>query len=173
MDRSKTLQWNFIVSLYALPGIKESCLSLQNTGGVDVIVLLAVVYACAKFGFQPEHRQLVELDRLAARLRTNFILPLRALRTSLDDAPPSVPSSDPQRLRAAILEAELCAERQQLVLLADYIESLPQHSPVSDIDAAVGLVCAFYFEKMQTSADQIGLIRRSLNVFSRAVSSLP
>ena len=172
MDQPHIAQWNFVVSLYAKPEIKDACFALQNIGGVDIPILLAAIHASAKRSMKLERQEIMEMDRLADPLRKDFIRPLRALGTALKNATPQVKDSAPQTLRAKILEAELCAEREQLVVLAHYIESQPQRAASPDINATVQLVCDFYFEKKQACDEEIRKLSPSLRVFSQAVSSL-
>ncbi|HSP00769.1 MAG TPA: TIGR02444 family protein [Thioalkalivibrio sp.] len=129
--------WDFACELYARPGIREICLDWQTRFDADIPLVLALCWRSAQGGTLPDPGALTQLAGVLSPWRRDAILPLRSLRTrlkALDTA-----DSPVTRLRAAVLEAELQAERTQLTWLAD---SLPLAAPAPG--KALGQVLADY-----------------------------
>ena len=98
--------WHFITALYSQDGVKGDCLTLQDTYGCDVVLLLFLIW----------------LDRTAASTRLSLDAasqvaeraqaPIRQHRTERRAAK----SGDPERY-AALLKAELEMEKAELFSL--------------------------------------------------------
>lgn len=106
--------WQFSLAVYAMPCVHAECLTLQDTHGIDVNVLLycAWVGAC---GFRRLAAQ--DITRACEAVATwhgEVVSPLRAARKSAKRLADRASAA-----RAAIAEAELAAERvaQDLLLV--------------------------------------------------------
>lgn len=108
--------WDFACGLYAPPGVRGICLDWQMRHGADVPLILALCWQAARAGPVPDARQLERIRRSLAPWRDATVLPLRALRGRLRPLAPA--GSRAAALRAAVLQAELLAERTQLEYLA-------------------------------------------------------
>ena len=107
--------WDFSLLHYALPGVAEACLQLQDGHGANVNLLLWCVWL--------EQRGLV-LDEV--RLRNaqqrihswdeHYVIPLRHLRRRMK-AEFGVADAAIEQLRTQIKQAELLAEKQLQLLL--------------------------------------------------------
>ncbi len=167
--QGQSAQWDFIVSLYAKPDVRDACLTLQNMGGVDVPVLLAVAYATATQNIAPDLQDIREMDVLVDPLRKGYVLPLRAMRTALKSA---ATGSRLTALRAKILEVELLAEREQLALLDRHFSLKTPLSTGLAIDDTLRVVCDFYFDKGHVDQDAARKMMPSLAAISKAVASV-
>jgi uncharacterized protein (TIGR02444 family) len=105
--------WGFAVRSYALPGVAERCLRLQDEHGLDVDVVLAVLWSASR-GVELDDRQLARVLDAAAPARGR-VLEIRALRRAVGEAR----SEDPrwEECYASLKGAELAAERVELMAI--------------------------------------------------------
>jgi uncharacterized protein (TIGR02444 family) len=104
--------WRFSLSFYKRQGVAEACIELQDRAGVDVNLLLFLVWLAAS------KRRLAAadvkmLDDKLREWRNLTIVPLRAMRRALKSDPPLVPADTAEVFRTRIKAAELEAERLQ------------------------------------------------------------
>jgi uncharacterized protein (TIGR02444 family) len=114
--------WAFVLEIYAKPGIADACLKLQSEAGVDVMLLLTIVFAAVRHRILPTPAELDALDMACRPWREQIVWPLRSIRTGLKTGPPPAPARETELLRSKIKAFELEAERLQIRLL---VESLP------------------------------------------------
>lgn len=111
--------WPFAVHAYALPGVAVQCLRLQDEHGLDVDVLLAILWQAS--------RRAVLDDAALARLLASAapvharVLELRALRRTLADERAREPRW--QEAYEHVKAAELAAERVELSCLEQALGS--------------------------------------------------
>ena len=112
MSTNESAFWRFSVEFYAQPGVPDACLTLQDRHGVDVNVLLFLLYLAYR-GRSVEINDVRRIDQHVHAWREQVIKPLRTLRRNLKGgiAPVAVEASD--TLRSAIKREELHAERLQ------------------------------------------------------------
>jgi len=110
--------WPWALRVYAVPGVADACLDLQDAHGQCVPLLLWAAWAAEK-GARIDAGLAAEGAALARHWSQEVIVPLRALRrrtkspvSSGDDAPRLL-------LREKIKSAELEAERALMTLLED------------------------------------------------------
>jgi uncharacterized protein (TIGR02444 family) len=119
-DRQIGALWSFAVAFYQRPGLEPLLLAMQDEDGLDVPLLLALLYAGTQ-GIELAREQLGALHQLAAAWQTKAITPLRSARRALK-APLGGPVDAAQEsLRAQIKAAELDAERLLLNRLEDLL----------------------------------------------------
>ncbi|MFN2348968.1 MAG: TIGR02444 family protein [Thioalkalivibrio sp.] len=147
--------WDFACGLYARPGIREICLDWQSRFDADIPLVLALCWRAAQGGPLPDTGALTQMAGALSPWRRGTILPLRSLRTRLKALGTS--DSPVGRLRAAVLEAELQAERTQLAWLA---HSLPLAQPAP----GKGLE--------QVLADYLGSLEADAQIRTTAASAL-
>src|SRR5262245_11876187 len=78
--------WRFSLQFYRLPAVADACIELQEQAGVDVNVLLFLLWAAQKrrkFA-APE---IAALDRRVSDWRQSTVIPLRAIRRDLKTPP--------------------------------------------------------------------------------------
>jgi uncharacterized protein (TIGR02444 family) len=161
--------WNFIVSLYTKPDVKSACLALQDMGGVDVPILLCALYASAIRDIRLGRDDIRDMDILSSDTRNTYIRPLRAMRATLKAELAQKPDPYLAELRSKILDAELAGERAQLAALERFIESKPAGS--ASIQDVIEVVCAYYFDKNDISAEVRLELATRMRAFPAAVSS--
>jgi uncharacterized protein (TIGR02444 family) len=104
--------WRFSLRLYRQPGVADACIALQDGCGVDVNVLLFLLWlATAK-----QRVGTGEVEALCAKAgpwRDEVVAPLRSLRRRLKDGAPLVERNLAELFRTRIKAVELEAERLQ------------------------------------------------------------
>ena len=139
-DKQNSPFWWFSLKLYAERDFAGACLALQDRHGVDVNVLLFMLWAA-------QHGRRIEEDGVRAIVaavegwRQSVVAPLRTARRFLRTPPADVQASAAAALRQRIQEAELEAERLQQEMLYRLfpIEPRTQPEPFRDAFASVNL----------------------------------
>ena len=148
--------WDFAVSTYSRPGVKDACRALQDHRAVDVTLLLFSLWL-AYLRCQPA--DMVETVKAGLNLTEKWsrevVQPLRSCRRALkrylaDDSVPRAESSRLQTLREDIKASELEAERMQLLMLEALVpDSAKVVSPMTiPSEAARALECYFSISKI-------------------------
>jgi len=104
--------WSFSLGYYRGAGVSEACLELQDKCGVDVNVVLFLLWLAS------QKRQLGtdQVKRLADKVRpwqTDVIGPIRALRRRLKSDAPLLDTGSAELFRTKIKAIELESERLQ------------------------------------------------------------
>ncbi len=104
--------WHFSLGYYRKRGVADACIALQDDYGVDVNLLLFLLWLASL-----ERRiTLAELTSLSDTVRgwqAGVIAPLRDLRRKLKHAPPLVEAGAAELFRTKVKGLELEAERLQ------------------------------------------------------------
>ena len=104
--------WRFSLAFYRRPGVADACIALQEESGVDVNLLLFLLWqAGARCAFTA-----TEVAALEARIgpwRDATVVPLRAVRRALKAPPALVEAANAEAFRNRIKAVELEAERLQ------------------------------------------------------------
>jgi uncharacterized protein (TIGR02444 family) len=108
--------WDFSLRIYASPAVQQACLELQDGSGVDVNVLLYVLWHAS------QGRTLTDADAKAVldaveRWRVEVVVPLRTARRHLKAPPATLDAAGAEALRGIVKKAELEAERLQQAAL--------------------------------------------------------
>jgi uncharacterized protein (TIGR02444 family) len=122
--------WAFALRIYAEPGVADACLRLQDEAGVDVMMLLMIVFAAARHRTLLTAAEIRALDDVCRPWREQIVQPLRVIRGRLKSGPSPAPNGETEPFRSTIKAAELAAERLQNRLLA---ERLPLRPPERDL----------------------------------------
>lgn len=104
--------WTFSLGFYRQPGVAEACLELQDRCGVDVNVVLFLLWTATL----KRHLQTAEVRTLADKVRawqTEVVVPIRNLRRLLKGAPPLLGKRAAELFRTKIKAVELESERLQ------------------------------------------------------------
>jgi uncharacterized protein (TIGR02444 family) len=102
--------WRFSLRLYALPEVAPACLTLQDEAGVDVNLLLFLLFL-ADGGRAVSRADVARLDGAIAPWRLQVVEPLRTLRRQLKTGIGDVPLSRSEGFRNIVKKVELEAER--------------------------------------------------------------
>jgi uncharacterized protein (TIGR02444 family) len=121
---TNTPLWRFSLHFYRQAGVADACIALQDGCGVDVNLLLFVLWLSAR----RRHLSVGEVRDLDAAVRTwrdLTIVPVRAIRRNLKGAATVVDANKQEALRTRIKAVELEAERLQQEALYARSRSLP------------------------------------------------
>ena len=87
--------WRFSLRFYRQPGVAEACIALQEESGVDVNLLLFLLWHAA----QRRRLSVAEIERLERKIgawRDLAVIPLRAIRRALK-SPPGLVEAGPRK----------------------------------------------------------------------------
>lgn len=104
--------WRFSLQFYRRPGVADACIKLQEEAGVDVNLLLFLLW----HAMQRRLLSLPEVERLEHEVgpwRQQAIIPLRAIRRALKSPPTLLEPGAAEAFRTRIKAVELEAERLQ------------------------------------------------------------
>lgn len=104
--------WDFSLRVYAVPGVAQACLELQNRCGADVNLLLLALYA-ASLDRRLDAGSFRMLDDAVRAWRADVVGPLRSVRRRLKAAPVGFNEEDAEAVRELAIRAELRAEQSE------------------------------------------------------------
>ena len=104
--------WRFSLNFYRQTGVAEACIALQDDCGVDVNLMLFLLWLAAN-GRQLSLDNIKELDQAVRTWRELTIIPIREIRRELKAAPTLVDAGKQEAFRTKIKAIELEAERLQ------------------------------------------------------------
>jgi uncharacterized protein (TIGR02444 family) len=116
--------WRFSLNYYRQAGVAETCIVLQDDCGVDVNLMLFLLWLAAN-GRQLSVENIKELDQAVRSWRDLTIVPIREVRRRLKGAPTLVEAGKQEALRTKIKAIELEAERMQQEALYARSRSAP------------------------------------------------
>jgi len=102
--------WRFSLRFYALPDVAPACLELQDKAGVDVNLMLFLLFL-ADGKRTLTKTDVAQLDAAIARWRNDVVVPLRDLRRRLKSGIGDIPPAESDGLRNMVKRVELEAER--------------------------------------------------------------
>jgi uncharacterized protein (TIGR02444 family) len=111
-------QWRFALDLYQRPAVSKACLLLQDHLGVDITLLLFVLFVAKRYRIMLDTADLENLDDAIAAWRREVIWPLRSIRRRIKAGPDPAPGPATEGLRKQIIDAEIHAEQIELAILA-------------------------------------------------------
>lgn len=147
-DFAQSSEWRHVLAAYGRPGVAQACLLLQDTLGVDVLVMLHLAYVCTQNDLCLPESRIDAADAVVRDWRNQVVQPLRSARRAIAKEEPAT-----RALRASIQKAELAAEQHALAQLAAMPvwsgerHNTKNHSPVHG-------VAAFYAQR-GNSADKL------------------
>ena len=130
--------WQFSLAYYARPQVAGACLELQDHAGIDVNLLLYLLFLAAH-NREVGRDDVARIDSMVAAWREQVVLPLRNVRRQLKPGIPPCDRTDTDQLRSAVKRIELDAERieQESMERLAAVESTG-HTATSQIDTARG-----------------------------------
>jgi uncharacterized protein (TIGR02444 family) len=134
--------WRFSLRFYRNPDVAAACIELQDQAGVDVNLLLFLLWN-ATLKKTLSTGAIEDLDRRIGPWRSRAVIPLRELRRALKSPPPVVNPGAAEAVRTRIKAAELEAERLQQQTMYELAPSLPFEPAGSPLDAARRNVAAY------------------------------
>jgi uncharacterized protein (TIGR02444 family) len=145
-----SLFWHFSLRFYRQPGVADACIALQEQAGVDVNLLLFLLWH-ATYKRALSAAEVAELEGYIGGWRDATVIPLRAVRRTLKSPPGLVAPATAELFRTKIKAVELEAERLQQEAMYQLARP-PQlgHEAPSLEDAARANVAAY--ETMRQAA---------------------
>src|SRR5262245_46763234 len=128
--------WRFSLRLYRAPDVGDACIALQEEAGVDVNLLLFVLWQAT------QRRALTAadvkaLDQTIGGWRDTAVIPLRNVRRALKSAPGLVDPNTAEAFRTRIKAVELEAERLQQEAMYALAATMPlERAPGRDATSA-------------------------------------
>lgn len=114
--------WRFSLGFYRRPGVADACLALQEEAGVDVNLLLFLLWH-ARQCRELSQSEVAELEAQVGPWREMTVVPLRAVRRALKSPPSLVPAATAEAFRTRIKAVELEAERLQQEAMYDLVST--------------------------------------------------
>jgi uncharacterized protein (TIGR02444 family) len=127
--------WDFIVELYAKPGISQACLELQDRLGVDVSFLLTVLFHAKHRNIDLSVEEIASLDRSISAWRDEVIIPLRRLRRHIKAS--NLLNSSTEEFYGRIKADELLAEQIEIGTLAQQLGQMQAKRSVPQLERDV------------------------------------
>lgn len=143
--------WSFSLNTYALPGVQEACLQLQDEGA-NVCLLLCGAWLGQR-GVRCEEQRLEQLQAVAMPWHRDVIQPLRNLRIGWRNG--ALEDLELSALREQVKTLELEAERQLLLRLQERVREWPQAQAKSLDDWLEGLAA----EAAERNRDALQVLR--------------
>jgi uncharacterized protein (TIGR02444 family) len=135
--------WRFSLGFYRMPGVAEACIRLQDEAGVDVNLLLYLLWL-ATSGRRVSGDEVEAVERKIARWREQVVKPLRALRRAIKAPPPVIEPTTAEVFRTRVKNLELEAERLQQEALYVLAQAAACGRPASSPEAAAHANIAGY-----------------------------
>jgi uncharacterized protein (TIGR02444 family) len=134
--------WRFSLHFYRQSGVADACIALQDGSGVDVNLLLFLLWL-AGGGQRLSQDDVRRLDDTVRDWRDLTILPIRDVRRALKGKPTLVEAGKQEAFRTRIKAVELEAERLQQEALYALAQSGPLGMPATPPEAARANVSAY------------------------------
>jgi uncharacterized protein (TIGR02444 family) len=154
--------WRFSLAFYALPGVADALLALQDNGGFDVNLILYGLWLGHCGRGRLDRDGFAAAERAVSTLREGIVVPLRQLRRRLKEPL----EADIRHLRVAIGELELTAERavqERLAGLAGAVDKTAGGA-AGRADAAANLL--LYLGPDRAAGAEAAVIHRAFAAFS-------
>jgi uncharacterized protein (TIGR02444 family) len=157
--------WRFSLRLYRAPGVGDACITLQEEAGVDVNLLLFLLWqATQQRALTPA--DVKALDETIDGWRDTAVIPLRNVRRALKSSPGLVAPNTAEAFRTRIKAVELEAERlQQEAMYALAATKALGRDAASPVEAARSSVAAY--ETTRAVAFPMAAVDTVLTAFAR------
>ncbi|GGY50365.1 TIGR02444 family protein [Parvularcula lutaonensis] len=123
--------WHYAVKVYAIPGVKEALLKLQDRYHFDVNAVLWCLW-CARYGFTFGEDEVAEILGTTDDMTRHTTRPLRTVRVWLASPKVGFPAGEIRRLRDQVLQLELMSEELVLRRLDDATMALGEPNETLD-----------------------------------------
>jgi uncharacterized protein (TIGR02444 family) len=139
---AETPFWRFSLKFYRQPSVSEACIALQDGCGVDVNLLLFLLWL-ASDDRRLSAAEVKMLDDNVRDWRNLTIIPIRDVRRKLKDAPTLVEAGTQEAFRNKVKAVELEAERLQQEALYAFAKSGPLGTEALPPVAALANIAAY------------------------------
>jgi uncharacterized protein (TIGR02444 family) len=149
--------WRFSLAFYALPGIAEALIALQDREGLDVNLMLFALWLGIS-GHRLDREELTAAERATCTIRSEIVEPLRTLRQRLKHHV----DEDIQSLREGVKALELAGEKLMQTRLARLAERERPGIPQEGRLAAAHANLALYLGPERVQGGEAKVLLRSL-----------
>jgi uncharacterized protein (TIGR02444 family) len=157
--------WRFSLRLYRAPGVGDACIALQEEAGVDVNLLLFLLWQATQRRALTAS-DVMSLDQTIGGWRDTAVIPLRNVRRTLKSAPGLVDPNTAEAFRTRIKAVELEAERLQQEAMYALAATMPAgRDATSPVEAASSNVAAY--ETMRAVAFPKAAVDTVLTAFAK------
>ena len=140
---SKSPFWQFSIEFYAVPGVAQACIELQDQAKVDVNILFFLLWNATQ-GRTYKKADVAEVERLIGAWRDMAVVPIRNVRRALKIPPAVMTPEAAEGFRTRIKAVELEAERLQQEAMYALTQAAPLgRDAASKVEAARGSVAAY------------------------------
>jgi uncharacterized protein (TIGR02444 family) len=140
---SKSPFWQFSIKFYAVPGVADACIALQDHANVDVNILFYLLWNTTQ-GRAFNATDITEIERRIGPWRDMAVVPIRNIRRALKSPPPAMAPEAAENLRTRVKAVELEAERLQQEALYDLAQTSRMGRPApSKADAVRDSVSSY------------------------------
>jgi uncharacterized protein (TIGR02444 family) len=136
--------WRFSLRFYRQPKVADACIALQEQGGVDVNLLLFLLWHAATLKRAFSTAEVEALERRIGAWRDMTVVPLRAVRRALKTPPALVEGGAAEAFRTRIKGVELEAERLQQEAMYELARASPLGAAAVSTEAAARANIAAY-----------------------------
>jgi uncharacterized protein (TIGR02444 family) len=119
---SKSPLWRFSIKFYAVPGVAQACIELQDKANVDVNILFVLLWSATQ-GRAFNAADITEIERMIGPWRDIAVVPIRTIRRALKSPPAVLSAETAEGFRTRIKAVELEAERLQQEALYELAQS--------------------------------------------------
>ncbi len=156
--------WRFSLQFYRQPAVADACIALQERAGVDVNLLLFLLWhAARRRAFSAA--EITSLEAKIAAWREATVVPLRAVRRALKSPPALVAAGTAEAFRNRIKAVELEAERLQQEAMYELAQAAPLGREAPSIVEAARVNVAAY-ETMRAVAFPTPAVETLLAAFT-------
>ncbi len=134
--------WRFSLQFYRLAGVSDACIALQDEYGVDVNLLLFLLWR-ASDGRLLSVDEVKNIDAKVRDWRNDAVIPIRNVRRKLKGARSLIEAGEQEVFRTKIKAIELEAERLQQQALYAFSQLAPLGKGTDPRTAAHGNICAY------------------------------
>ena len=163
---TETPLWRFSLHFYRLASVSDACIALQDECGVDVNLLLFLLWLAAG-GRQLSVADVKRLDEAVGGWRDLTIIPIRDTRRNLKGAATLIEAQKQETFRTRIKAIELEAERLQQEALFGLTRTGPLGSEAAPRDAARANIAVY-----ETALDA-RFPKPAVNVLVEAFDTVP
>jgi uncharacterized protein (TIGR02444 family) len=134
--------WQFSLSFYRQSGVSDACIALQDEYGIDVNLLLFLLWR-ADQGRLLSAGEVRKLDDRVRGWRSDAVIPIRDIRRKLKSARTLIEPAQQEAFRTKLKAIELEAERLQQQALYELSQSEPLGKEIDPSTTAHGNICAY------------------------------
>jgi uncharacterized protein (TIGR02444 family) len=130
--------WRFSLRFYALPNVAPACIELQDKVGVDVNLMLFLLFL-AEDKCVLTREEVARLDSAIAVWRSEVVIPLRDLRRKLKIGIGEIPPETSEPFRNMVKRIELESERLEQTRLEEHFSTFLTKAPSREVAADANL----------------------------------